>query len=357
MEKIEAIAAGILRRGYLEIADAIEAGILAGDLLPNSKLPNTERMVEIFQTSRVTIQRSLSRLAERGLVERAPRRGTLVAPGVASRSFGILLGEDPIDYRHWFHRSLHSNLLYRAHEYALNANTYVFHPDAGFGPLRQLEQDIADNRLKCLFVVCVSEDARRWLDHSCRIPFIPSPRLDLEHLSAEGLSVLLRRGYRNIKVLSMAVAPGNPVFHAEERGLARAWSQHGMKGPPPELIWCGHTESGAYEATRRCCLHPDGRPDAIYCLHDIVTRGVLFALTELGLKMPDDIGLLTHVCSGDEPFSLVALDAMAVDVEDVALRTLGAIGAGLGRLKIGANPPPFTFQAQYRAGRSLRYRR
>ena len=68
----------------------------------------------------------------------------------------------------------------------------------------------------------------------------------------------------------------------------------------------------------------------------------------------EDVGLLTHVCGGNEPFSLVALDAMVVDVEEVARGILTEIQDQLHGLKIGCNQSRFFFRARYRPGRSIR---
>jgi len=58
--------------------EAIKADILAGDLLPGSAISEAER-AEALQTSRTPIREALQALAQEGLVEVFPKRGTFVA--------------------------------------------------------------------------------------------------------------------------------------------------------------------------------------------------------------------------------------------------------------------------------------
>ncbi len=58
--------------------DAIKGDILAGDLLPGSAISEAER-AEALRTSRTPIREALQALAQEGLVEIFPKRGTFVA--------------------------------------------------------------------------------------------------------------------------------------------------------------------------------------------------------------------------------------------------------------------------------------
>jgi DNA-binding GntR family transcriptional regulator len=58
--------------------EAIKADILAGDLLPGSAISEAER-AEALRTSRTPIREALQALAQEGLVEIFPKRGTFVA--------------------------------------------------------------------------------------------------------------------------------------------------------------------------------------------------------------------------------------------------------------------------------------
>jgi len=79
-------------------------------------------------------------------------------------------------------------------------------------------------------------------------------------------------------------------FDADERlrGYRDAIAQH--KGAS-EIVLCGDfSESSGYRAGIEICEGKQ-RPDAIFAANDMMALGCLFALTEHGLRVPDDIAL------------------------------------------------------------------
>ena len=63
---------------YIQVADAIEARIKAGELLPNRPVPSENRLVQEYGIARGTARKALELLRERGLVVTVPGRGTFV---------------------------------------------------------------------------------------------------------------------------------------------------------------------------------------------------------------------------------------------------------------------------------------
>lgn len=74
------------RLGYREIAAALEDAIRFGRYKLGEKLPTEEELAGEFNVTRLTIRRALSVLSEAGLLDRKPRRGTVVSQSVASPS-------------------------------------------------------------------------------------------------------------------------------------------------------------------------------------------------------------------------------------------------------------------------------
>ncbi|MHC1772042.1 MAG: GntR family transcriptional regulator [Flexilinea sp.] len=74
---------------YYQIADGLEAQILAEKFLPRDKLPSENELVEIYQVSRLTIRRALSELERKGLIYRRHGIGTFVSPHPQLNTFGF----------------------------------------------------------------------------------------------------------------------------------------------------------------------------------------------------------------------------------------------------------------------------
>lgn len=74
-EQYEAIQS---ERLYEKIVDQIEGRILAGELKPGDHLPPERELAEQFRVSRTAVREAVKTLAEKGLVQVRPGRGTFV---------------------------------------------------------------------------------------------------------------------------------------------------------------------------------------------------------------------------------------------------------------------------------------
>ena len=71
---------------FKQINRAIAQPILSGENVPGTRLPSEHAFMEIFNTSRMTVNRALQMLADDGLVFRHRRSGTFVASQVTEHS-------------------------------------------------------------------------------------------------------------------------------------------------------------------------------------------------------------------------------------------------------------------------------
>jgi len=71
---------------YKQIRRAIAHPIVTGQCAPGARLPSEQEFTEIFETSRMTVNRALHKLADEGLVVRHRRHGTFVAHRVAEHA-------------------------------------------------------------------------------------------------------------------------------------------------------------------------------------------------------------------------------------------------------------------------------
>jgi LacI family transcriptional regulator len=114
-------------------------------------------------------------------------------------------------------------------------------------------------------------------------------RCDSESGAYQLTRLLIDKGHRSIAILS---GPEG-VSTAEDRvkGYWRAMAEDGLENQ--ELVFYGsYTQASGYDnAQRALALSP--RPTAFFAANNFIASGVLKAMQEAGMKMPDDFSLVT----------------------------------------------------------------
>jgi GntR family transcriptional regulator len=64
---------------YRQIAEIIKRRIVAGQYMPNTRIPTESEIVETYEVARTTARRAVAALREAGLVYTVPQRGTYVS--------------------------------------------------------------------------------------------------------------------------------------------------------------------------------------------------------------------------------------------------------------------------------------
>lgn len=155
---------------------------------------------------------------------------------------------------------------------------------------------------------------------------------------------------------AIAHITGPAVIHAtrRERGYRRALQEHGMRPRPGWIVRGGFMEADGYRAMKRLLR---GRPkvDAVFAANDPAAIGVMKAVWDAGLRVPDDIAV---VGAGDIAYGdllRVPLSTISWSKEDLGRRaaelTLGQIESddGAGRSKANVRriviPPTLVVRA------------
>jgi GntR family transcriptional repressor for pyruvate dehydrogenase complex len=79
---------------YEQIAEQIEQLILSGKLHSGDRLPTERELAEQFQASRTAVREAMKTLAQKGLVDMRPGRGTVVIDGTSQamqHSLGLMI--------------------------------------------------------------------------------------------------------------------------------------------------------------------------------------------------------------------------------------------------------------------------
>jgi len=79
---------------YIQIAEQIERSILSGELRNGDRLPTERELSEQFHASRTAVREAMKTLAQKGLVDMRPGRGTIVIDGTLQamrHSLGLMM--------------------------------------------------------------------------------------------------------------------------------------------------------------------------------------------------------------------------------------------------------------------------
>ena len=300
---------------YLTISDHIEKQISSGKLKNNERLPTTAEMARQFNVTIPTIQKGLSRLSKKGLIRRSPKLGTFVNACQLSRTIAIVFGHNPFKLE-----TAYYTIFLEALKQSLSEAGFGF--DCHFGliwegyqaGLQRLKNEIDEGKYAALLVIAPSMELGAWLGGQRLLPAFNLPPFDVRYSAYSGLSHLLKQGVEKVKFVPLQNPAQNSSYYQEElAGARQAFSEAGMDWRKENVCYLGDSIQSAYVNTRTLFKDMRKRPQGLFINHDVVTKGALSALNELGIRIPDDCKLATHSNKGDKFLCSIPLTRCEVD--------------------------------------------
>ncbi len=140
-------------------------------------------------------------------------------------------------------------------------------------------------------------------------------RIELDDYGAAYAAVehLVEIGHKAIGTISgpLGGGPGIRRRSAIERqdGWQAALAQHGLAANPSWTVSGSYTYEGGYQGMKRLLAGLNGgeRPTALFVASDVMAVGALKAIYEAGLRVPDDLAIITV---GDPPFAAYTIPAL-----------------------------------------------
>ena len=161
-------------------------------------------------------------------------------------------------------------------------------------------------------------------------------KIFFEHVSGveSATSSLLELGHKEIALI-LAQIDNRPKRRRIE-GFRRGFKLHGLRVPENLIVLLPTSMSSAYEAVSEL-LRLENRPTAIISQGTAILNETLNAINAAGLRLPDDLSLLSI---GDPPFArtyVPAISTLRIDLDTVADESARLL---LGRIRGSAHPEP-----------------
>lgn len=287
------------------------AELLRGEILsqsrPGDKLDGERTLAVRFGVSVGTVRESLRSLAQNGLVHRRHGSGTYVSDRSASRHVGILIELEVSHPRaSRFHLRVGQELKDYLAPHGIAARLYLGRTTPGSFSLRvtcpEFTQELEAGNLSAVVAVVAPYD-RAWMAPLQRqklpvlglwtdvIPYRVD--LDYEGMVERGARYLMEHGRRNLALLGWSARSLTQAFRrvTEAAGVRsrEAWIRTNLH---PSLPGAGWAEF------RELWMACGEKPDGLLILDDMLFDDVKTAILELGIRVPEQLMVVTHANKG-----------------------------------------------------------
>ncbi|MHB9130013.1 MAG: GntR family transcriptional regulator [Armatimonadota bacterium] len=324
-----------------QLTEHLREQILSGQITPGSKLPSTAALAEEWQLPVPTVQAALTPLVKAGLLVRQAGVGTVVLDHRRTlTAVGIYFHTQTVaDSSNLFLNALHAQLTQLLQAKGVEP-VFISDPrpeaerDQPYLPLVQLAEK---GLIRGLVATRVDYSYLSWLSklpvataYLSTTPMLRQRVMTNEGQLADlGLTALHQAGARRIGVI--ATVDKRTVDEEGYSNTTMAFWKHLQSTADnlglqlreswmPSLAYEYATrdiELAGYQAFKQIWAQHE-RPDGLLVYTDVIARGVLLAILEAGVGVPEELQLAMHQNSGLEMFCPVPATLLLTDVQAVA---------------------------------------
>ena len=293
---------------YLEIKERLRESILV--MQPNDKLPSRPQLCKRLDTTRTTLDKAIKELVEEGLLTAHNGSGTYVTEKSIDQvtikgSLGVIVPN--------IMESVYPSMV-RGIENIAHKNGFTItlcNSDSSVKKQERYVHQMIRSGVAGIIIVPVITDNPQKIyqlyEQLCRvqIPLVfcnrNIPKIDVPFVTSNSFyggylatRHLIVRGYRHIAYISRK----NYCTSVERRqGYLAALVEAGLDIDREIIVLQGRSNSTNEEAgyVEMARLLKEGHAmDAVFCFNDYVSRGVIRAVRERGLRVSADIGIIGY---------------------------------------------------------------
>ena len=296
---------------FLQVEEFVRAKMASGEYPVNGKLPPTDVLAAITQTSVCTVQSALSKLCREGLLERKPKRGTFVRGKKAVLTCaGLYLSRPFPQANAAFYQVLVQEICERLAARGIKTRVWTDDREPGeqTGPMDSLKRAMEQRDIQALIAPLIGEHDLQWLQQAPVPTAVLSTDLTLKNgvstdlLNSLRLSLaeLKRQGCRSVGVIShLTMTP--PGSHSLESSFYGSLTDLiGEQGLETRNEWIRlpaqpvkHLAHFGYEEFQNLWNLRE-RPEGLLVFPDELVNGVIMAILDRRLDMPKDLKVVFH---------------------------------------------------------------
>ncbi len=162
-----------------------------------------------------------------------------------------------------------------------------------------------------------------------REPGVPCDRVGFDDREAarQLTAHLLERGYRHIAVVGHHRQLSNATTLRRMEGFRQAHAERGLRAASrlvPTVAPVRYSRHLGHEATLTL-LSAKPRPDALFCLADVLAFGAIAAAAERGVRVPDELGIVGFDGLEEAMHRVPTLTTVLPDLEQMASEAVHAV--------------------------------
>lgn len=285
----------------LAILHDLRKQIVDGKYQPGCQLPNRREMEQQYGVSPVTLQKVLHQLKQDGFVLARAGQGTFIAPNPPHLTHYCLVFPSDPAMKNWisFYQALNNEgLNYQRSNPGRLTQYYGLEHPARHESREALIADVRAHRVAGLIFVSPPYNFADTplLDEPgmARVciadyPGIPNVKPDYASLLGQALDYLASQGRKRIAVLTAYVEPS---FYNEFSSQVR------MRGMSTNMCWHQavqpYAAHWARNATEMLFQPHTLRPDGLLIVDDNLVPFATAGLASLGVRVPDDLTVVSH---------------------------------------------------------------
>lgn len=289
---------------YLDIADDLRKK-LSADAFHNGRLPPERAIAEEYAVNRLTVRKSLKLLFDEGLIAKMGVHGTFAAESAPTLSnktvkkiITLLFNGDP---NKTYYGGIINSLRVQSRNKGAAVDQRVINALADIDELIEANKRVKVCDGIILFGLMTAElviklkqlDIPIVLIGALTRPDIIEKEFDQVKVNAfqyvyDGVSTLLSKGYTRIAFVD------GPLYQwgmTAQRAYRQAYEDHKIK--PPKTTLFNFEEESPASGVKHVGKILKSRPDALFIHSESAARGVIDGLFLRGVKIPDDIVIVT----------------------------------------------------------------
>lgn len=313
---------------------------MAVALKPGMALPSQRQLLCKLDVARGTLTRAVQALSAEGIISVRSGMGVYTTPRAGLSTVAFVLYYEPYALSR-FDQTLIGFMTEHAADYGLFVESVILghydHPDPE--RMATFHRAIKERRYAAIVSMAAAE-APGWRPELERlgVPLVYNPvAIDYSTIEKLGVKMLCEHGASQVACF---YGCGQGSSHAER--FRAVLKHHGLRWRAEWYVaWPEDTplELFGYRMFAAHWKQWEHKPDGLLSDNDQVTRGLLDAALDLGIKIPGELQIATHANKGLSYFPTASVMRVEVDVDRMARMMLEKVRDKINGRDIAENTP------------------